>query len=144
MIECFTSPPENFKPKLECSAVYVEYEGTYLLLESGDHKEEPGTWGVPAGKHEPLETPIAAAVRELYEESGIRVIEEELTHMGALYFRKPGIEFVYHAYFIRFASPPKVKLSDEHQNFKWVTIAQAKTMPLMNGAVEALDFILNP
>lgn len=143
MIKCFTSPPENFKPSLQCSAVYVECANAYLLLESSSHKAEPNTWGVPAGKHEPLETPIAAAVRELYEESGIQVSEEELKALRVLYFRKPNLDFTYHAYHLWLDSTPEVMLSDEHQNFKWVTIAQAKTMPLMNGAVEALDFILS-
>lgn len=142
MIECFTSPPKDFKPKVEVSAIYVESNGAYLLLEIGGHKAEAGKWGVPCGKHEPSETPIAAAVRELYEESGIKANEEDLIPMGILYFRKPEIDYVYHAYYVRFDSAPRVQLSDEHQNFKWATIAQAKTMPLMNGAVEALNFIV--
>lgn len=144
MIECFTSLPENFTPKVEVSAIYVECDGAYLLLEIGNHKAEGGKWGVPCGKHEPSESPITAAVRELYEESGIRVSEEILTSMGTLYFRKPEIEYTYHTYHIRFDSKPEIHLSDEHQNFKWATIAQAKTMPLMNGAVEALNFISRP
>ena len=142
MIEYFESPPENFKHQLECSAIYVVYKDTYLFLETNSHKVLADQWGVPAGKHELNETPLQAAARELHEEAGILVKEEELLSMGALYFKKPDIAFIYHTYFIQFSDLPIVYLSDEHKNFKWITIEEAKTLRLIDGALEALNFIV--
>lgn len=143
MIEYFESPPKNFKAELECSAIYVECNGSYLFLETNSHKALADQWGVPAGKHELDETPIQAAVRELFEEAGIQVREEDLTSMGTLYFRKQDLDFIYHSYLIRFSTKPIVKLSDEHKNFKWITKEEPRTLRLIDGALEAWAFILN-
>ncbi len=139
MIECFESPPDNFNPKIETSAVYVECQGSYLFLETNSHKALADQWGVPAGKHETDETPLAAAVRELEEEAGIKV--RNLVSMGTLYFRKQDLDFIYHTYFIQFDKFPKVQLSDEHKNFKWVSVDEAKDLRLIAGADAALDFV---
>jgi len=42
--------PENFNPKFEVVSCFVEYEDEILLLRRQDHKPEPNTYGVPAGK----------------------------------------------------------------------------------------------
>lgn len=141
MIECFESPPKDFKPKIETSAIYVECNGSYLFLETNSHKALADQWGVPAGKHEPDETPIQAAVRELHEEAGILVKEEELTSTGTLYFRKGDLDFIYHTYLIRFHQFPHVVLSDEHKNFKWITPKELKEIRPIAGAEEALNYI---
>lgn len=141
MIQCFTSPPPDFNPKIETSAIYVECNGSYLFLETNSHKALADQWGVPAGKHEPDETPIQAAVRELHEEAGILVKEKDLKSMGTLYFRKQDLDFIYHTYLIRFNQFPHVQLSDEHKNFKWITVEEVKEIRLIAGAEEALNFI---
>jgi len=46
----------------------------FLLLRSARH----GTWGFPKGHVDPGEEPVAAALRELAEETGIRLRPEDL------------------------------------------------------------------
>ena len=46
----YKEKPENFTPKFEVVSCFVEYNNKILLLLRQDHKPEPNTYGVPAGK----------------------------------------------------------------------------------------------
>ena len=56
------------------SIVVLNQDGRILAC---SRTENPGKWGLPGGKVEPQETPLEAAVRELLEETGLDVPEEE-------------------------------------------------------------------
>lgn len=45
--------------------------GQYLLLRRSTKGSRPGEWDLPGGIIEPGEDPVAAAVRETYEETGL-------------------------------------------------------------------------
>lgn len=51
----------------------VERSGRYLLLRRREGRYLGGQWDVPGGTVEPGESPAAAAVRECWEEAGLRV-----------------------------------------------------------------------
>ncbi len=53
------------------AAIAVVLRGERLLLVRRSHKPDAGRWGFPGGKIEPGETVIAAALRELAEETGV-------------------------------------------------------------------------
>jgi 8-oxo-dGTP diphosphatase len=53
------------------AAIAVVLRGARLLLVRRSHKPDAGRWGFPGGKIEPGETVIAAALRELAEETGV-------------------------------------------------------------------------
>lgn len=53
------------------AAIAVVVRGERLLLVRRSHKPDAGRWGFPGGKIEPGETVIAAALRELDEETGV-------------------------------------------------------------------------
>lgn len=53
------------------AALAVVLRGERLLLVRRSHKPDAGRWGFPGGKIEPGETVIAAALRELDEETGV-------------------------------------------------------------------------
>ncbi|MFF9241019.1 NUDIX domain-containing protein [Streptomyces sp. NPDC014776] len=78
--------PERLRPALESmtllvAAVIVHDEATnrvVLLQRSDQAKFAKGMWDLPVGKSEPGEPITAAAVRELYEETGLTVKPEAL------------------------------------------------------------------
>ncbi len=137
-VEVFDARPKLFNPKVEIAGCYVEKEGRLLLLQNAPNDTEPGKWGVPAGKMELGEDPASGAARELFEETGIAVDAAKLVSMGALYVRKPGIDYVFHLFLARVDSVD-VRLSNEHVGYRWVSPEEIGTMPLMAGAMEAYE-----
>lgn len=98
-IEIHEKKPEGFSAQVEVAACYLEAHGKFLLLKCAEGKLEGGKWGGPAGKLEKEETPLQAATRELFEETGIRVDSpSQIQSLGALYIRKPQVDYVYHVF----------------------------------------------
>lgn len=52
----------------------VERDGKYLMIEEGKDYVE-GTWNIPGGGVEPDEDPVQAVKRELKEETGLKIKE---------------------------------------------------------------------
>ena len=64
-------------------AILVDSSGRLLLqLRDGGTVKDPHRWGPPGGRVEPGEEPHDAAVRELEEETGLRVERLELFWSG--------------------------------------------------------------
>jgi 8-oxo-dGTP diphosphatase len=140
-VKVYDAIPAGFTPQMEIAAVYVSVDEKILLLQLSDHKPEKGLWGLPAGKLETREGPLQAAKRELFEETGINIESERLFQsLGALYFRKPEVDYVCHLFGVNLSDIPPVCLSHEHCSYVWVSREEAEVLPLMNGGKEALDF----
>lgn len=137
-MKVYRVPPPEFLPTMEVSACYIEFAGKLLLLKRAAHKPQGDTWGVAAGKLEKGETPRQAVFREVYEEAGIILDEERLNSHGKYYVRYPHLDFVYHVFHQELALPPKLQLSDEHVESRFVTFEEALTLPLISGGAEAL------
>lgn len=138
--QIFTNTPEGFSTKVQVAACYLQADDRYLFLQNADHKVEAGKWGVPAGKLEKYEDHHEAAIRELCEETGIELTHTaQINYLDAIYIRKLGIEYVYHMFKVQLSDLPMVQLSDEHQDFKWVTSIELGTLPLMAAALEAFN-----
>lgn len=55
--------------------MYNSFRSSILLVQSRGQR-----WGFPKGSLEPVESTLACAVRELYEETGVKIDESVLTH----------------------------------------------------------------
>lgn len=137
-VEVYDTKPQNFEPKVQVAACYIEIDNTLLLLQCGHRKKEVGFWGIPAGKIEHNETPEQAARRELFEETGIQTAQT-FHPFGVLYIRKPELDYVFHLFKINLNSKPPILLSDEHQNYKWVGHHEIHQLDLMIAARELLQ-----
>lgn len=138
-INVYSKMPEQFSPKVEVAAIYVNINNKILFLQLANHKNEKGSWGVPAGKLEANETPLHAAKRELFEETGISIKSDDaFQSLGTLFMSKPELDYVYHFFGICLEAVPSLSLSDEHCSHAWISREEAETLPLMKGAKEAL------
>lgn len=138
-VEVFDKQPEGFTAQVEVSACYVEVAGKVLLLQNSSEKDEPGKWGLPAGKREGSECAKSCALRELFEETGIQIDSiSKLQPLVALYYRKPAIDYVFHIFKLELNAVPNLFLSYEHQGFVWAGDKEIETLSLMSGAKEAL------
>ncbi|NGX63418.1 MAG: CTP pyrophosphohydrolase [Candidatus Anoxychlamydiales bacterium] len=139
-IEIYDYNPQKHRGKIEVVGCYIEIDESLLLLQLANQKLEAGFWGVPAGKVEQNESPKKAAKRELFEETGIDI--EDLAHikcLGALYVKKPNVDYIFHLFKIQLHKTPIIQLSIEHQDYKWARMQDIDKMPLVEGALEALQ-----
>lgn len=92
-------------------------QGFILFLRRGPTDPwRPGHWDMPGGKVDPTEYPYEGAVRELYEEAGLKVSAKHLRFM-LRYLYVP--EWIY-LYTVRLAKRPQVRLLDgEHDAYEW-------------------------
>ncbi len=136
-VEVHETKPETFNPQTEIAACYLECDGKLLLLLNALGDSEAGSWGVPAGKLESNEAPLHGAARELYEETSISIDPSQIQSIGCLYIRKPEVDYIYHLFRIKIATRPEVRISTEHQNYRWVSAEEMEMMPIMIGGKEA-------
>tara|TARA_Y100000296_G_C4985030_1_gene162579 strand:- start:46 stop:465 length:420 start_codon:yes stop_codon:yes gene_type:complete len=114
MIKIRIGMPET---KIGANIILVDNGKILLLLRAGGWKT--GSWGPPGGGSDKGETPKQTAVRETFEESGLRTKPEDLELLiqrtkhdyGMIYF-----------YITDKFSGKEVKLSHEHSDFVWVDI----------------------
>lgn len=135
----YLEKPKDFVAQVEVAGCYFWCNERLLLLRRHDDKPQGGTWGVPAGKLEPQESAQDAVIREIREEVGVD-ISQNLTSIGQLYITLPHISYIYHMFYRPYEHYPELTLAqDENVEVRWVSLEEAKTLPLIKGALEALE-----
>jgi len=139
-LEVFKKPPEGFTPHVEIAGCYIEMQGKLLLLKYAESSPQAGKWGVPAGKLESGESPIGAARRELFEETGVSLdCQSQIHYVSSLYLRQRDVDYIFHLFKVDLPKMPMIQLSQEHQAYHWATSKDIEEMPLIAGAKEALE-----
>ena len=106
----------------------VVRQGDRFLLVQELRFNQP--WHVPAGRAEPGETLVAAALRETLEEASVPVVLEGIlrvehsphpdkAYLGAIFLARPASDV-----------PPKSVPDDESLRAGWFTLEQAEQLPL--------------
>ncbi|MEI6672827.1 MAG: NUDIX hydrolase [bacterium] len=129
--------PDNFTPKFEVVSCFVEYKDEILLLLRQDHKPQPNTYGVPAGKVDPGETLRKAMKREGKQETTINL--HGATYIDKLFVRYDDYDFVYHMFIKKFEKEPKVSINiEEHKSYTRVNPKKALEMNLIQDLDECI------
>src|SRR4030095_9533376 len=82
-----------------------------------------GDWGLRGGGLKREETPIAGALRELFEETGIRLKPQKVRKIGAAMANENGLKFRYHQFFAKLPEVvPVRKQTFEVVEVAWVPI----------------------
>ena len=148
----FAAPPKNFSPGLQVAGLFCEHKKTILLLKRHPQKSQGNTWGIPAGKLEKGEPPLIGVLREIYEEVGFSPSPELVHPLGTLYKQlfhskedalrgHQGVSFTFHMFLTQLPQIPMICLSlEENIEAKWVTVHEARQLPLIAGAEEVLSF----
>lgn len=134
MFMLHTKKPEIFKPKFEVVSCFVEYRNEILLLLRQDHKSEPNTYWVPAGKINQWENIDVATKREIEEETWITEID--LEYFRKVYVKYTNYDFIYHMYSTKLQQEPEIKINlEEHKSYIRKTPIEA----LRENLIEDLD-----
>ena len=103
------------------------HDGCVLLAKRCDTWEgKPiplgGYWSIFGGAIEEGENPMFAAIRELYEETGIKLRLPDLFYVQDLYSDFQGQLTEFSVYFTTVKSKPKVVLNEEHTEYMWFPV----------------------
>lgn len=142
--------------KFNCSDAVVVCDGNVLLIE---RKRAPGkgTWALPGGFVNKNETYQECALRELFEETCLKVPQKVLkgSLKGSKIFDNPkrneGIPRITNAFYFEiqpdmkngYPKLPKVKGTDDAMNAKWFSLAEIRHMVLFDDHADIIDFFAN-
>ena len=129
--------------KIVAKTLVRNSEGLYLVLyRSNTHPLFPEHIDFPGGEVEPEEIPEVAVAREIQEETGLSVNPNKLKKLFAKQYRQT-THMLFEA---KLAEPDaKVALSWEHEDYRWITPEELKSLPKFPGAdpyyTDAVDYL---
>ncbi|MBS1699238.1 MAG: NUDIX domain-containing protein [Actinobacteria bacterium] len=118
------------------AAIITDAAGRVLVV----RKQGTERFMQPGGKPEAGETAAQTLVRELHEELGLQLAEDVLRPLGVFISaaaNEPGHRVIAAA-FATTAEPEEVRVQAELAELRWITPADAATLPLAPLSVEHL------
>lgn len=154
-MEKFKDYPYKETLKLCCADMVLVCSGNILLIER-KYAPGKGTWALAGGFVNANETFKDCAVRELKEETGVKVSSKVIKGSIKAYktfdnpSRNMGIPRMTNAYYAEidpdyvgdegYPKLPKVKGSDDAMNASWVPLANIKNMKLFDDHADIIDY----
>ena len=128
--------------------------GDVLLTQMSSRTRIEGRWTLPGGGIDHGEDPRDALRREVYEETGLRVEPGKVIDVHASHFigaRADGLIEDYHGIHLIFEAaieessqdvePHVVEVDGSTEHVRWVPLAKARELDLLNAARHALSFV---
>ncbi|MFH1607910.1 MAG: NUDIX domain-containing protein [archaeon] len=123
------------------SVFIVSDKGNVLLLKTNSKMYDPSYWSIVNGGLDNEETFEESAKRETLEETGLKI--NELIYSGyTSKYEYPKGNLREKKIFIGLVNNENVKLSDEHEDFKWVPLNNLKKVFSWTEPKEVLDEIV--
>jgi len=109
--------------KIVLAGVVFNKEGKVLILQRNENEDiYPGMWELPSGKREFFESSHNTLVREIREEAGLDIEIIQPCSVFEYKIEKPNeIRDSTQINFIVISNTSEVRLSEEHQNYAWVS-----------------------
>jgi phosphatase NudJ len=117
-------------------ALVVVRRGHRFLLTQ--EQKYGSTWSIPGGRVEPGETLADAAIREVYEETGVPVQLDGILRVEHTPSETTARMRVIFTGYPRDDTPPKTQADDESLGAGYFTLDEIRTLPLRGAEVRAL------
>jgi 8-oxo-dGTP diphosphatase len=125
--------------RVACAGAVVRDDGRLLLVRRGTEPQK-GRWSVPGGRVEPGETAVEAVVREVAEETGLRVVPTGPA--GTVERPGPGgVVYVIEDFHARLApgvDPQDVRAGDDAAGAAWFTAEEVEHLDCVDGLLDTL------
>lgn len=137
-----------FEVRSSSIAVYAYRRGygnlEFLQLLRSEKEESYGsTWQPIYGAANDGELAADAARRELFEETGLKPLQLFLVeHIESLFFRPDNAVLLLPVFAAQLAVDSKIKLNEEHSDFRWVPEADVKSKFIWRSQRQALQVII--
>ncbi|MEK7095489.1 MAG: NUDIX hydrolase, partial [Patescibacteria group bacterium] len=114
--------PADFNKRFDIVGCFLEHDNKFLLLRRQPNKANGDAWGLPAGKKEDDESMEQAVLREVEEETGIKLTASDIKYFDSLYVRNGDFDIEWHMFSTQLDSQPVVTCNThEHSEFCWVS-----------------------
>lgn len=112
--------------KIVLAGVVFNKEGKALILQRNQNEDiYPGMWELPSGKRELFESSHDTLIREIKEEAGLDIEIIQPCSVFEYKIEKQGeIRDSTQINFIVTSDTSEVKLSEEHQNYAWISMTE--------------------
>ncbi len=129
-------------PFILATLIYAQRDDRVLMLYR--HKEPNlGLWVAPGGKIEPGESPRACAIRELYEETGLRAIEPELRAIITELSPDPDWQWLMFVYRTQVDDGDEV--GDEREGrLAWFRVDEVLELPIPQADAIFFPYVMDP
>lgn len=128
-----------------CAGGFLVKKNKFLFGKRSKKKSwAPGMWDIVGGKALKNENPFYTLCREVFEETGVNVLDAELMTTMHIFDKKDGPFFTYHIYMVSQWRNKPVNLTKEHSKLGWFTrdkleklnIALPDYLPLIDKWIE--------
>lgn len=130
--------PRSERPRVDCVGGIVVADGKLLLIQRGQQPAK-GRWSIPGGRKERGESDAEATAREVYEETGLRVVVGGL--VGTVERDAPdGSVYVIRDYRCTSAGDAAVvRAGDDAVDVGWFSPTQVRELDCAPGLIAALE-----
>ncbi len=114
----------------------------FLLLKRSGKEIYPGLWQMVSGKIRKGEKAFEAALREIKEETRLKPHKFwTAPNINSFYYPEKDYVSILPVFAVLVDEGSKVKISDEHSDYKWVSPTKAKKMLAWPGQKNSVDII---
>ena len=114
----------------------------FLLLKRSEREIYPGLWQMVSGSIHEGETAYQTALREITEETNLKPTKIWVVpNVNSFYSPEKNYISLLPVFAVKVNSNSKVRISDEHNEYKWVRKEKAKKMLAWVGQRKSVDII---
>ena len=121
--------------RIPCVGAIIKDPGGRLLLIKRGHPPQAGRWSLPGGRVEPGETDQQAVIREIREETGLKISCDRLVGSVERLSADAVLEIRDYAATV---TGGELSAGDDAADARWVSPAELGALPLTSGLAETL------
>lgn len=139
-----SSPSEDTSRRIYLRTLCCVRDGDAVLLLRRHKAPNQGLYNFPGGKIEPHEDPYEACLREVHEETGIRIVGPVLRAVLTVITRTTQAQWLLFAFVAARPSGSPDPVQTDEGDLRWVPVAEISTLPVVSDIPLMLPHLLSP